>query len=66
MINNSFGMFYRNFILLSNDSKLVNTSIMLLYNLCFNNLKYRLDVLKEVNIILKIMSHWTQNELEYR
>lgn len=59
-------MFYRNFILLSNDSKLVNTSIMLLYNLCFNNLKYRLDVLKEVNIILKIMSHWTQNELEYR
>lgn len=50
----------------SDDSKLLNNSIMLLYNLCLNNSKYRLDVLRDVDIIFKIMTHYTQNNLEYR
>jgi len=39
---------------------------MLLYNLCLYNANFRLDVLKDVNIIQKIMENWTKYEIEYR
>lgn len=58
--------FFRNLILSSDDPKLLNNSMMLLYNLCLYNVNFRLDVLKNVTIIQKIMTHWTDNEIEYR
>jgi len=39
---------------------------MLLYNLCLHNANFRLDVLKDVHIVQKIMENWTKYEIEYR
>lgn len=39
---------------------------MLLYNLCLSNNHSRLEILKDVEIVQKIMVHWSENELEYR
>lgn len=57
---------FRNCIISSDDSKLLNNSMMLIYNLCLYNNNFRLDVLKDVDIVQKIMEHWTRNEIEYR
>lgn len=57
---------FRNFILSSDDSKLLNNSTMLLYNLCLNNTDFRLDILKDINIVQQIMNHWSKYEIEYR
>ncbi|KAL4143221.1 hypothetical protein QTP88_005579 [Uroleucon formosanum] len=55
----------RNFIVSSEDSKLLNNSMMLLYNLCLCDVNFREKILKDVNIVQQIMTHWTQNEIEY-
>ncbi|XP_022173061.1 ataxin-10 [Myzus persicae] len=55
----------RHFIVSSEDSKLLNNSMMLLYNLCLCDVNFRDEILKDVNIVQQIMIHWTQNEIEY-
>jgi len=39
---------------------------MLLYNLCLYNDDFRLNILKDDELVLQIIKHWTQNEIEYR
>lgn len=39
---------------------------MLLYNLCLCDINFREEIIKDVNIIQQIMTHWSQKELEYR
>jgi len=63
---NIFIIFFRHFMLSSVDSKLLNNSMMLLYNLCLCDVIFREEILKDVNIVQQIMTHWTQNEIEYR
>lgn len=55
----------RHFIVSSQDSKLLNNSMMLLYNLCLCDVNFREEILKDVNTIQQIMTHWSQKELEY-
>lgn len=59
-------LIFRDLILSSDDLKLLNNSIMLLYNLCLHNDNDKREVLKDNDIIQQIMTHWIQNELEYR
>lgn len=40
--------------------------MMLFYNLCLDNYEYRLNILKDVELIQKILTHWSENEIEYR
>lgn len=39
---------------------------MLFYNLCLVNNEYRLNVLKDAELIQNILTHWSENEIEYR
>lgn len=55
----------RHFIVSCGDSKLLNNSMMLLYNLCLYDVNFREEILKDVSITQQIMTHWTQNEIEY-
>ncbi|XP_026812588.1 ataxin-10 [Rhopalosiphum maidis] len=55
----------RHFIVSSQDSKLLNNSMMLLYNLCLCDVNFREKILKDANIVQQIMTHWTLKELEY-
>lgn len=59
-------LIFRDLILSSDDFKLLNNSIMLLYNLCLHNDDGKLEVLKDDVLIQQIMTHWIQNEIEYR
>lgn len=61
----SFCGMLRHFIVSSGDSKLLNNSMMLLYNLCLCDVNFRENILKDVTIVQQIMTHWTQNEIEY-
>lgn len=57
---------FRDLIISSEDVKLLNNSLMMLYNLCLHNDNDRLEVLTDNDIIQQIMTHWIQNEVEYR
>ncbi|XP_050428755.1 ataxin-10 [Adelges cooleyi] len=65
MIFKDFHSTLRNHLLSSYDTKLLNNTIMLLYNLSLPNNDLRSIILGDVEIIKKILNCWQQKELEY-
>ncbi|VVC44649.1 Armadillo-type fold,Armadillo-like helical,Ataxin-10 domain [Cinara cedri] len=56
----------KKYILSTKHSNLLNSLIMLLYNLCLQNVSFKLDVLRDFYIIKNIMTHWNKKkEIEY-
>ncbi|XP_050524339.1 ataxin-10 isoform X1 [Daktulosphaira vitifoliae] len=49
----------------SNDAKLLNTSIMILYTLSINNNELRVQVLQDDELIKEVFKKWEKAELEY-
>lgn len=63
--NKNVFILFRKYIQSTKNSKLLNYLIMLLYNLCLHNVNFRMDILKDIDIIQNILTNWTQHEIEY-